>query len=68
MWKFSLFVLCSIVLVFNLVQSVQYKTVGTNSGEVRGFVDHTIWYKKPFYSFRGIPYAKPPIGERRFKV
>lgn len=44
------------------------KSVETSDGTVIGRLEETIRLKKPFYAFRGIPYAKPPIGERRFKV
>lgn len=47
---------------------IAYKNVSTSSGEVIGRLEESIRYKKPFYAFRGIPYAKPPIGSRRFKV
>lgn len=44
------------------------KSVETSDGTVIGRLEETIRLKKPFYAFRGIPYAKPPTGERRFKV
>lgn len=37
------------------------ETVSTVQGEVRGLV------QADFTQFRGIPYAKPPIGSRRFR-
>jgi hypothetical protein len=42
--------------------------VRTDSGEIRGGVLTTLIIKRLFYSFKGIPYAKPPIGELRYKV
>lgn len=42
--------------------------VDTEFGQVRGYQQFTIFENKTFYSFRGIPYAKPPSGELRFKV
>ncbi|XP_031625526.1 uncharacterized protein LOC116342165 [Contarinia nasturtii] len=45
----------------------QYKVVTTKSGPVKGQLEKTVWLEKPFYSFKGIPYAKPPVGELRFK-
>ena len=43
-------------------------TVNTTSGKVRGKQNQTLFDKIPYYSFRGIPYAKAPIGNLRFKV
>ena len=43
-------------------------TVKTESGYVRGQTELTLLEKQPFYAFKGIPYAKPPIGDLRFKV
>lgn len=40
----------------------------TNSGPVRGKQLITIVDNKLYHSFKGIPYAKPPIKELRFKV
>ncbi|XP_031627718.1 uncharacterized protein LOC116343655, partial [Contarinia nasturtii] len=36
--------------------------------DLKGKVLNTVWYNKPYYSYRGIPFAKPPIGELRFKA
>ena len=37
------------------------------NGKVKGQLEDN-YLGKPFYSFHAIPYAKPPIGELRFKV
>lgn len=42
--------------------------VQTEYGKVRGITDYTMYDNRTFYSFRGIPYAKPPVGKLRFKV
>ena len=36
-------------------------------GKIKGSILETR-LGKPIYSFRGIKYAKPPTGEKRFKV
>lgn len=42
--------------------------VNTVNGLVRGKKFLTLYESKPYYSFKGIPYAKPPLGDLRFKV
>lgn len=42
--------------------------VKIESGQIRGFKRFTIIEEKPYYSFRGIPFAQTPIDELRFKV
>lgn len=46
----------------------QYKIVDTDNGRIRGIKSITLLKEDPFYAFKGIPYAKPPIGDLRFKV
>lgn len=46
----------------------EYKVVNTEHGLVRGKLNTTFLEAKPYYYFKGIPYAKAPIGELRFKV
>lgn len=36
-------------------------------GTLRGKKEISL-YNDIYYSFQGIPYAKPPVGELRFKV
>ncbi|XP_054261394.1 esterase FE4-like isoform X2 [Macrosteles quadrilineatus] len=45
----------------------EYVELATKSGKLRGLVKTTALEKKTYQSFQGIPYAKPPIGELRFK-
>lgn len=42
--------------------------VQTNNGAVRGKILQTLRHKISYNSFKGIPYAKVPTGELRFKV
>ncbi|XP_076623246.1 esterase B1-like [Colletes latitarsis] len=47
----------------NLSQIVQ-----TNKGPVQGVVLKTAFHQQSYSSFFAIPYAKPPVGELRFKA
>lgn len=40
--------------------------VTTSSGPIRGFLEYTLFEQRPYYAFKGIPYAEPPTGVRRF--
>lgn len=44
------------------------KTVPTEYGTIRGQLEMSIIDQKPFHAYRGIPYARAPIGDLRFKV
>lgn len=46
----------------------QYKIFDTDDGKVRGIKSSTLIKGDPYYAFKGIPYAKPPLGDLRFKV
>ncbi|XP_031622018.1 esterase B1-like [Contarinia nasturtii] len=67
MLQFVILLLCSTAFV--LVKSdTAPPTVITRSGEIRGQIKETIWEKRPFETFIGIPYAQPPVGDLRFKA
>lgn len=69
--RFSLICGC-ISLLFSVnsetLNDLFYKTVETKYGAVRGLVKKTLLHQKTYYSFRGIPFAKPPVDELRFKA
>lgn len=48
--------------------NVEYKTVQTTGGVIRGLTAKTLFEQKHYFAFKGIPFAKPPVGELRFKV
>lgn len=39
----------------------------TNKGPIKGIKRNSV-YGDPYYSFEKIPFAKPPLGELRFKA
>lgn len=64
---FVLFLALSAVVSGKLQHPIT-RTIDTNYGQVRGIHETSLLTEKSYYSFRGIPYAKPPIGDLRFKV
>ncbi|XP_031632819.1 esterase SG1-like [Contarinia nasturtii] len=67
MLRFVTFLLC-VTWLATVNGQDSHKVVETNSGNVKGQLEKTLWLETPFYSFRGIPYAKAPIGKLRFKA
>ncbi|XP_049842019.1 esterase FE4-like [Schistocerca gregaria] len=63
--KHSLF---TIILLFqqSLGQN-NYVTVTTTLGSLRGLVEQTASGLTTIYTFKGVPYAEPPVAELRFK-
>lgn len=45
-----------------------YKIIETTYGLIKGKSFSTLFQQKPYYAFKGIPYAEPPIDNLRFKV
>lgn len=52
----------------NMHAKVDESLVTTFYGRIQGRNLRTIYNQKPYYAFQGIPYARPPLGELRFKV
>lgn len=42
--------------------------VEVKQGKLQGSLQKSVLTGDEYYSFRGIPYAKPPINELRFQV
>lgn len=47
---------------------VPYVTVQTTLGPIRGLEIESAEFGYKYAQFQGVPYAKPPVGELRFKV
>lgn len=64
--------LAAVVVVLCIVQSEaqieEYSVVNTRNGPVRGRSRYTLFERNPYYTYSGIPFAKPPVGALRFKV
>lgn len=56
------------VLTLSNADVQRTSVVQTNSGPVQGATLTTAWNGIEYSSFKGIPYAAPPIGNRRFRV
>lgn len=67
MRRFLLFCV-ALIYTINSIAADEYKIVKTKNGKVRGVWKTSLLKNIPFYAFKGIPYAKPPIGDLRFKV
>lgn len=57
------------VVIFTVLFSLAYcqETLEKAEGSILGLILKSR-NGRNYYSYTGIPYAKPPIGERRFKV
>lgn len=55
-------------LLYTTESYPKFYTIEIDDGRIRGKLNETIIDKNQFYSFRGIPFAKPPINELRFRV
>lgn len=67
------FLLTIAAIVLNFVKiedspTDEFAIVTTFNGKIRGHKRATLYNQNPYYAFKGIPYARPPVGSLRFKV
>ena len=71
MWSFELLTIF-LGLLFQLQTLVFCQknsvTINTRLGKVKGLQDKTVWKNVTYYSFKGLRYAEPVIGEKKFDV
>lgn len=60
-------ILATAFIVLAVIHACSCSILTTN-GWVRGSQETTQRKQLEFVAYRGIPYAKPPVGELRFKV
>ncbi|XP_058804192.1 juvenile hormone esterase-like [Phymastichus coffea] len=53
-------------IVIALTNANEEITVDLSQGTLKGLKTTTVLSGKPYCSFKGIPYAKPPIGQHKF--
>lgn len=63
-----LLLLITVVALIKCEDDGNYKIVKINQGSVRGQKLRAIFYETDYYSFKGIPYAEPPVDQLRYKV
>lgn len=57
------------LILAGIVQAYdKYKVIETDNGPIRGVRNTTLINGAIYYSYRGIPFAKAPIKDLRFKV
>lgn len=53
----------------NRLATNEFETVNTSYGKVKGMKRKTLYDEDDkYFAFEGIPYAKPPVGELRFRA
>lgn len=70
MWNFKFLVYVALFSPYFIasIEGYKFKNIETNYGWIRGLQKQTLLKNQDYYAFRGIPYAKSPEKELRFKV
>lgn len=61
------FQLTVLITYAGCLPDLKHAKLSTKYGEVIGLMEKSRGGRE-YYSFRGIPFAKPPVGDLRFKV
>ncbi|CAK9820725.1 Esterase FE4 [Anthophora plagiata] len=65
MWLTKLVLYSIVVICACADQDVQLEI---SQGILKGLKTETVLHNKPFYSFKGVPYAKPNVGPNKFRA
>nr|QCC89029.1 carboxylesterase 14 [Meteorus pulchricornis] len=74
MWMVMLFIYYFALIsiskadTINLISAPAHIELEIAQGKVNGLMNKTVYHQFPYYSFRGIPYAKPNVGRNKFNV
>lgn len=66
MWLLEISIFCCALLV--QVSADDVVVVDVTQGSLKGYKTMTVTTSKPYYGFKGVPFAKPMIGESKFDV